>query len=160
MGPSPLKRKKWAERYESLRHYNLCLWGPESQALHAEVNMGNTTANVLAQTMNCVAMIINGAPYIEKEEDREGKANHRHNTPWAIHFPSQGITFQVLDDAGRPITGYYSDRQAESDAHSLWEYLRGLTEDQRRELRDQSEFPMLYDGFKIMNRVLRVRPIK
>jgi len=122
--------------------------------------MGNSTKALLDQTVNCVAMIINGAPYIEKEEERQGVEHHRHNTSWAIHFPSQGITFQVVDERDEPVTGYYADRQAESDAQSLWTYLRGLTEDQRRELRDNSEFPNLYDGFKIMNRVLRVEPIK
>ena len=121
--------------------------------------MANSTRDVLSQTVNQVAMIINGAPFISKEDERDSIEHHRNNTPWHIHFPSLGITFQVLNEAEEPIVGYYHDRQAESDSHALWEHLRSLTDKERVVLRDKSEFPILRDGFKMMTRILKVQAI-
>ena len=122
--------------------------------------MANRTEGILSQTVNQVAMIINGAPFIATEDEREGVEHHRNNTAWQIHFPALSITFEVQADDGGPLMGYYHDREAESEARALWDYLRGLKDKDRAELRENSEFPVLRDGFKIMTRILKVQPIE
>jgi hypothetical protein len=120
---------------------------------------GNTTVDVMSQRVLSIAMIINGAPLVRDEEKQAETEHHRGNTAWHISFPSQGITFMVTNESGDPQTGYYNDKQAESDCLALWDQIRNATEKQRADMVANSEFPELRDGFKIMTRTIRVQPI-
>ena len=122
--------------------------------------MTNTTVDVMSQQTLAIAMIINGAPLIRDEAERDDVEHHRHNTPWFINFPSHGITFMVTNRDGEPQMGYYHDKQAESDCLALWNQIRTASADERAKLVKNSEFPGLRDGFKIMTRTLRVQPIE
>ena len=121
---------------------------------------GNTSMDVMAQRVLSIAMIINGAPLVRDEKEQENVEHHRGNTAWHISFPSQGITFMVTDASGDPVTGYYNDKQAESDCLALWDQIRNADAKQRSSMVAKSEFPELRDGFKIMTRTIRVQPIE
>ena len=120
---------------------------------------GNTTTDVMTQRVLSIAMIINGAPLVRNEDEQAEVEHHRGNTAWHISFPSHGITFMVTNADGDPVTGYYNDKQAESDCLALWDQIRAATAKQRVDMVANSEFPELRDGFKIMTRTIRVQPI-
>ena len=121
-------------------------------------NMVATTKLVADQLVLQLCMIINPAPLVD-EEHQDGCVNHRNNTPWYIHFPSQNVTVMVVDDrTGEPKVGYYPERDAENQALTIWNAMRE-NRDLRLDLQAKSRFPELEAGFKIMYRPLNVHPM-
>jgi len=120
----------------------------------------NTTQSVLAQTVEQMVMIINPAPLLSEERQKDFDGAHRGNTPWYINFPTLGITFEVIDPKTQePVIGYYPDKQAESDALAMWNHIRKLSPAERDALRESSPPMNLFEGFKAMIRRLRVEPL-
>lgn len=116
-----------------------------------------TTKMVADQLVLQLCMIINPAPLVDAEH-QDGVENHRNNTPWYIHFPSQNVTVMVTDEQGNPKVGYYPEREAENQAVTIWNAMRENPE-LRAELQARSEFPTLEPGYKIMYRPLNVAPM-
>jgi hypothetical protein len=121
-------------------------------------NEGPATMQEVARNLVLqLCMIINPAPLVP--EDQLGEVeNHRGNTPWYIHFPSQNVTVMVTDGDGNPKTGYFPEREAENQAIGLWTAMRE-NQELRFELQANSMWPTLEPGYKIMYRDLRVAPM-
>jgi hypothetical protein len=117
-----------------------------------------TTKTVADQLVLQLCMIINPAPLVDAEH-QDGCVNHRNNTPWYIHFPSQNVTVMVTDErTGEPRVGYYPEREAENQALTIWNAMRE-NQELRADLKARSKFPSLEPGYKIMYRPLNVVPM-
>jgi hypothetical protein len=116
-----------------------------------------TTKMVADQLVLQLCMIINPAPLVDAEH-QDGVENHRNNTPWYIHFPSQNVTVMVTDERGEPKVGYYPERDAENQALTIWNAMRE-NQELKADLKERSQFPTLEPGYKIMYRPLMVHPM-
>jgi hypothetical protein len=123
----------------------------------AEATKMSTTSDIRKTLELVLCMIINPAPLVA--EDREGEVEaHRGNTPWYIYFPNLNCTVMVTDEDGNPRVGYYSDREAENQAATIWNAMRENPEI-RANMVNNGSFPELRTGYKVMYRDLYLAPM-